>query len=131
MGVALVWAGRNAEAIKLFDEALRLSPNDPGSWTSENVKSSALAGEERFEEALAAIQRAVQNPASDFWPYLQKTYVLKLMGNMPESKAALAVAREMNPSLSVALVRQMLMGYHEQGMAEYTDALKQAGLPEE
>ena len=44
MGIVLVWAGRNSEAIKFFDEALRLSPNDPASWTSENVKAVALGG---------------------------------------------------------------------------------------
>jgi len=131
MGIVLVWAGRNSEAIKFFDEALRLSPNDPASWTSENVKAVALGGEERYEEALAAIERVTQQPASDFWPYLQKAFVLLLMGNLPESKAALAIAREMHPNLSVALVRKMLMGFNEQGLTEYTDTLQQAGLPEE
>jgi adenylate cyclase len=131
MGIVLVWAGRNSEAIKFFDEALRLSPNDPASWTSEHVKAVALAGEERYEEAVAAIERATQQPASDFWPYLQKAFVLLLMGNLPESKAALAIACEMNPNLSVALVRKMLMGFNEQGLTEYTDTLQQAGLPEE
>jgi len=89
------------------------------------------AGEERYEEALAAIERVTQQPASDFWPYLQKAFVLLLMRNLPESKAALAIARERHPNLSVALVRKMLMGFNEQGLTEYTDTLQQAGLPEE
>jgi len=53
------------------------------------------------------------------------------MRNLPESKAALAIARERHPNLSVALVRKMLMGFNEQGLTEYTDTLQQAGLPEE
>ncbi len=130
MGLALAWAGRNAEAIPHLDEALRLSPNDPSGWSSENMKASCLAGLERYDEALVAVQRAIQYPNSDFWPRLGKMFALFRMGKMAEAEAALAEARVMRPDLSVALVGRMLAGFYEEGKAEYLDDLRKVGLPE-
>ena len=47
----------NAESIEHFDEALQLSPKDPNGWVSESLKSTALAGESCYDEALAGLQR--------------------------------------------------------------------------
>ena len=47
----------NAESIEYFDEDLQLSPNDPNGWVSESPRSTPLAGESRYDEALAGLQR--------------------------------------------------------------------------
>jgi len=129
-GLALAWAGRNAEAISHLDEALRLSPSDPSGWSGENLKAVCLAGLERYDEALAAAQRAIQYPNADFWPRAQKAFVLARMGRTAEAEAALAEARDMRPDLSVALIGRMLSGYYEEGKIDYIDTLCKAGLPE-
>jgi adenylate cyclase len=130
MGFVLAWAGCNDEAVAHFDEALRLSPNDPAGWAGENVKAACLAGLERYDEALAAAQRAIQYPTSDFWPRAQKAFVLARMGRIAEAEAALAEARDMRPDLSVALIGRMLSGFHEEGKSEYLDEMRKIGLPE-
>jgi adenylate cyclase len=130
MGLALAWAGRNAEAISHLDEALRLNPNDPSGWSCENIKAACLVGLERYEEALAAAQRAIQYPNADFWPHAQKAFVLSRMGRIAEAKAALATARDMRSGLSVALFERMLSGYYEEGKIEYLNDLRKIGLSE-
>ena len=129
MGVALLWDGRNGEAIAHLDEALRLSPHDPVAWGSENVRTHALAGEARYDEALAGAQKAIQHPNSDFWPRLCRANILVQMGNISASEAALAEALEMRPDLNVALVSSMLMGFNEEGLKKYLNDLCKAGLP--
>ena len=131
MGMVLTWAGRNEEAVAHFDESLRLSPNDPAGWASENVKAACLAGLERYDEALAAAQRAIQYPTADFWPRAQKAFVLARMGKIVEAKAALVEARDMRPDLSVALLGRMLSGFYAEGKSEYLDEMRKIGLPEE
>ena len=130
MGMVLTWAGRNEEAVAHFDEALRLSPNDPAGWASEHIKAVCLAGLERYDEALAAAQRAIQYPMADFWPRAQKAFIFARMGKIAEAEAALAEARDMRPDLSVALIGRMLSGYYEEDKIEYLDALRKVGLPE-
>ena len=45
------------EAIKAYDEAIRLDPKDAGTW---GTKGAALAGQGKYEEAIKAFDEAIR-----------------------------------------------------------------------
>jgi tetratricopeptide (TPR) repeat protein len=57
LGTALLDEGRHEEALKAFDTAVRIKPDDPELWVN---LGNALANMKRLSDAVAAYQRALE-----------------------------------------------------------------------
>ena len=58
------------------------------------------------------------------------TYTLARIDKLANVEAAFLKVCEMRPDLYVTVVQTMLMGSNEEGLTDYIDTFRKAGLPE-
>ena len=105
---ALVFAGRYEEAIAEIDQAIRLSPRDPNTWSIITVKSWGLMALERYEEAVTWARRAASEPNAVLWHYAVMASSLGHLGRLDEARNALDKFRSENPHMDPEEVWQRL-----------------------
>jgi TolB-like protein/Flp pilus assembly protein TadD len=122
--------GDAALAIERIARAKRLSPHDPQGVSIHTALAFAhfIAG--RYREALACAQAAVRDR-----PTIQLTNCLAaasaaLAGERAEARKAMERLLQLNPSLRIADARFLQMMRRPEDIARWTDALRQAGLPD-
>jgi TolB-like protein/class 3 adenylate cyclase/tetratricopeptide (TPR) repeat protein len=130
-GWVKIWLGEPETAIERFARAMRLSPLDP--WLLGMRSGTAFAhfllG--RYDEAASWAAMALQdNP--DYQPGLRITAASNAMAGRPEqAHKAVARLRELNPTLRVSTLKDVLGPYRRaQDLSRYEEGLRQAGLPE-
>jgi tetratricopeptide (TPR) repeat protein len=107
LALDLVRDGRDEEAVRVYEKFLALYPDDTmGIWS---VKGDALFRLGRYEEALAAHERAISSdPEGRAWnisPYLEgKADALVKLGRFGEARAAYDRIRKTDPSWHYARV---------------------------
>jgi tetratricopeptide (TPR) repeat protein len=121
--------GRAAEAIASHDEAMRLSPRDPLSWTFLASKAIALVMLERYDEALECSRRAQKFPITAIWAYMGELSALGLLDRQEEARVALERARRLKPDLSVTFIKQALPVTDTQSREHFLGGLSRAGVP--
>jgi TolB-like protein len=125
----LAFAEEAERAIEWADRGLRLSPFDP--WRSTAFISSSLGHYHRgrYEEAAAAVRKAVQSAPGYSMAYVTLAAPLAKLGRLEEAKAAAARALELQPAFRC---RQHFAagGYAPALAASLTEALCTVGLPE-
>jgi tetratricopeptide (TPR) repeat protein len=115
-----------ALALDNVDQAIKLSPRDPqlGRWRW--IKGKTLVYMGRYREALEEEQAALDSGYQSWPAYAFLAIANALLGRQSEAEAALALARKLNPNLSIKWMRARL------DEPEITfDGLRKAGLPEE
>ena len=132
LAFTLVLAGEEEEGIKMSIEAERVSPRDSLLWSAFVVRALACNLLERYEEAIAYADKAVQTPSSSsYWPHALKACALAQTGRADEARAALGRAIDEKPDLTIDYIACTLPTKHEGGLQPYLDGLRKAGLPEE
>ena len=58
------------------------------------------------------------------------THASVRIGKLAEAEPVFLKAREVHPDLIVTVVQIMLMRFNEEGLTDYIDTLRKAGLPE-
>jgi adenylate cyclase len=124
----LMFAGRNEEAITLFEEALRLNPR-PNNNLYRHF-GSALANIGRYEEAIALQKKAIEQNPNDIFAYMVLASVSSMAGNEAEARAAANEVLRINPNFSVAEVRKVRPDKDRAVAKRWCDTLREAGLPE-
>jgi tetratricopeptide (TPR) repeat protein len=129
---ALNWLNRPDEAIVAAEQAIRLSPNDPGSVVHAAYIALSLAHllAGRHEEALSWAERAVRENAG--LPALRMQ--LCLCGHLRRREEAgdcLERLRETYPAPNISTVmRDFAKGMSPEFAAHIAEGLRKAGLPE-
>ena len=123
---AETYLGQFEQAKSDVQQAMRLSPRDPGMCHWHNYLADAELGLGHFDAAIDEANEAIDAGFRVFYSYLNLAAALALKGDMDRAKAPFAEARRLNPKLSV----KWLMG-RKPILEPAFDALRMAGLPEE
>ena len=96
-----VWFGEPELAIERISRALRLSPNDPHSFSMQSAMAAAhfLAG--RCAEALSWAEMAVREKPSFLLPLCVLAASAALAGRQADAERAMARVRQIDPNLSL------------------------------
>ena len=126
----MVYAARFADALEPIDTAIRLSPADPHLWTFYNIKSRALGGLGRLEEAAYWARQALRQPSATFWSDLALITALGHLGRMEEAREAIRGLQRKRPGYTCTQysIDDFMLARESH---EYTlEGLRRAGLPE-
>jgi adenylate cyclase len=125
-GFTYVLAGQPEEAIRSFERGIRLSPFDPSLFLTFTGMGLAFIGLGRFDEAVAAAEKAVrQNPLYAV-TYRCLAVALAHLGREAEAREAAAGLLELEPSFRIS---EWTAGRRGLGQI-YINGLRKAGLPE-
>ncbi len=133
LGETLVFTGKSADAIPLFERAIELSPRDPGLGTWQFEMGRAMILLRRDDEALAWLGKSVATNPRLAYGQLYYAAIMAIRGDLSAAREALAAAGRLNPNYTtLAKFRATDLSddpaYVEQ--RKYVeDALRAAGLP--
>ncbi|MCF8467880.1 MAG: tetratricopeptide repeat protein [Sneathiella sp.] len=119
--VISVWAGNYDEAIRLAEQALRLSPFEPLSVMAHAAIAGSRLMTGAYEEAAAAARRGIQIYPTHVPSHLIMIISLVRLGQKEEARAAAARFMEMTPTYRINL-RVPIFGH-------FGPELEEAGLP--
>jgi len=129
VGDALAYSGRLADAIPYFEEAIRLSPNDPWRWAFYSYGALACILVGRFEQAVEWAQKAILVPNCQYWARAHLAAALGYLGRTAEAAATLAELKKLRLAFSLAFVREQLFYLESSEQIErYIDGLRRAGM---
>jgi len=94
-GLDLYYQSKFDEAVKAYDNAIRLDPNSTQTWQAWNGKGDALYGLGKYDEAVQAYDKAIQLWPDNAIPWAYKGDALKALGRTNESEAAYTTARDL------------------------------------
>ena len=93
-GAALDDQGKHDEAIKAYDEAIRLDPNDANAWYNKGV---SLLKQGKFNESLQVLNKTIELEPDLAMAWCAKGFVLGKLGEYNESIQAFDKAIELKP----------------------------------
>jgi tetratricopeptide (TPR) repeat protein len=125
-----VWFGEPELAIERISRALRLSPNDPHSFSMQSAMAAAhfLAG--RCAEALSWAEMAVREKPSFLLPLCVLAASAALAGRQADAERAMARVRQIDPNLSLSNLGGFFPVRGAEYLAKMANGLRKAGLPE-
>ena len=125
-GWARIWLGQPDAAIEHLAHAMRLSPLDPLIADVQAATAHAHFFAGRYDEAASWAAMAVGARAALYVAAAANA----LAGNMEEAAKAVARLRQLDPTLRISNLRDVLGPYRSEDLAKYEAGLRQAGLPE-
>jgi tetratricopeptide (TPR) repeat protein len=130
-GWVKIFLGETETAIGRFARAMRLSPLDPfiTGMRTGTAYAHFLLG--HYDEAVLWAAMALQDKPN-FQPGLRICAASNAMAGRPEeAQRAMARLRELNPTLRVSNLKDVLSPYQRaEDLSRYEEGLRQAGLPE-
>jgi TolB-like protein/cytochrome c-type biogenesis protein CcmH/NrfG len=117
------------ESIDLVHRAMRLSPHDPMEWLFYDALSGAYWNAGQFEEGLAVSRRLIAFLPDYYYGYIWATLNLVNLGQMEEAKEMIRRGLQVQPALSLTLIRKGLGAISPDVDRRMADALVQAGIP--
>ena len=131
MGDALTYSGRLVDAIPCFEEAIRLSPNDPWRWAFYSYGALALILVGQHEQAVEWARKAILVPNCQYWARAHLAAALGHLGRTAEAAATMAELAELKPGFSLAYAREQFFYVKSSEQVEvYVEGLRRAGLHE-
>jgi adenylate cyclase len=121
------YAGRAEEAIQSFERAIRLSPLDPMLYSRFAGMGIALLKLNRFEEAVAAANRALRQDQTFSTTYRCLAAGLAHLGREDEAKHAVARLLEIEPNFRLS---EWVARAGKWQSSQFLEGLRKAGLPE-
>ena len=127
-GSSLHIAGRNEEAIRLFQKESRRNPFPPSGFYRNFGDALSSAG--RLEEAVSAYKKAIQVAPDNFMAHLWLAATYSDMGRDKEARAEAAEVLRIDPKFSLDYQKQTLASMHmpQREIDESINALRKAGL---
>ena len=137
LGLCKLYAGSIEEAIPLVEQAIRLSPRDPGIGHCYNLIGNVHLLQSRIEMAIVWLEKArsAMPGVPIFRSRLAAAYALR--GETERAAAELAEARRLNKDLFSSIARLKagrpwgVPKIHALFEATYFTGLRKAGMPEE
>jgi adenylate cyclase len=128
-GMIQVMSGLLEDGIRNAQEAMRLSPLDPDAYLSLYIIGLGHLFAQRFEEAVAWFERALNENAEFISTYRVLAAAYAHLGRMDEARTAIRKVLSLQPNST--LERAARAGYRKpEHMAIWLDGLRRAGLPE-
>jgi tetratricopeptide (TPR) repeat protein len=119
LGTALRQQGRSEEALKAFDKAVQLRPDDARSWTN---LGDVLIELQRPADALLSFQRALQLDPRHWGAANKSGFLLQESGRLAEALAHFDLCEELQPNHAPTLLRRALalrgLKRHEESLAD-------------
>jgi adenylate cyclase len=126
MALLLTFAGRHEEAVRYCEQAIRLNPIPP-SWYFRFL-GAAYFGAGRYEEAIAAFKKALQQAPDDIVTHGALTSAYSWAGRLEEARAQAAEVLRINPTYSVEHRAKTLPYKNQTDQQRFLDGLRKAGL---
>ena len=127
IGIALAHDGQSVDAMRHFEQAMRMSPRDPFNSFFAFGISIAQYLASRYSDAAKWAQEGLRlRPGSPGGNCILSASLAQA-GNIQEAQAAMSVVRQLKPNISSAWVRQW-SPVTEAQMEKYLEGLRKAGL---
>jgi tetratricopeptide (TPR) repeat protein len=121
--------GEPEEAMRYFEQSMRLNPRDPFPYLNYAGAAWACALADRNEEAVGWATKAVRDNPNYITGFRYLAFAYVQLGRIEEARATMRRVLELDPTLTAAIYRQRLPLVGP--MAErFFNALRTAGLPE-
>lgn len=131
LGDSLAYSGRLDESVSSFNEAVRLSPNDPYRWGFLMYGSLARLFMKENESAAEWALNAVRVPNAHYWANAALVAALGYLDRPDETRAAVAELLRRKPEFTCRFARDHLFYVKDQAQVDYYVAgLRKAGIPE-
>lgn len=129
LGDSLTYAGQPEIALPCFEEAVRLSPQDPHRWAFLSYGAMAHLFRRNFEDAARWAGAAVQVPNAHALARAVLTSALGHAGRPAEAAQALADLRSDWQSVDLEAIRRRLFYLRdERQIGTYLEGLRKAGM---
>jgi tetratricopeptide (TPR) repeat protein len=129
-GWVKVWLGEPEVAIERVARALRLSPQDPHSFSMQSAIASAHFFGGRYAEALSWAQMALREKPGFLLPACVVAASGALAGRLEEAQKAMARLRQLEPALRISNLKEFFPFRRPEDLAKWAEGLRRAGLPE-
>ena len=130
LGFVLYNAGRYADAVSCFDQAIRLSPNDPSRWNFYLLRGFSLYALGELETSIKDVKEAARLRPTAFWPLLALAASLAALGRMDDAQAAIEETLARKPDCTIALIASLSKDHPADNLDKFLSDLGKAGLPE-
>jgi tetratricopeptide (TPR) repeat protein len=132
LGLAYLFGGNPEESISQFETGIRLSPRSPVLWAYWMMLGLAYINLQKYKEAAASFDEAIQQPNAAFMPFAFAAATLGQLGRIDEARSMLVEAEKRNPKVSINTIRNTvdLFGPNS-GMDWIIGGLRKAGFPEQ
>ncbi len=127
MGWALAFDGRSADAIRYFEQALRMSPHDPLKAFFYSGTSVAHYYARRYEDAIDWGRKAIMERPGFTAAHRILCASLAQAGRGEETRKAMAKLRELQPNVSILWIGQHVP-YTVRAMPHFIDGMRKAGV---
>jgi TolB-like protein len=125
-----LWHGETDVAIEYFARAMRLSPLDPELYRMQAGMATAHLFVGRFDMASAWAEKAFRDLPSFLLATVILTSSHALAGRMVEAQRAMDHLRQLNPTLRISNITDVLPIHRPENLATLADGLRKAGLPD-
>jgi TolB-like protein len=131
LGDSLAYEGRYDEAMKCFEKAIAMSPNDPQLWAFLTYGALASIFNNDYETALKWCERAQSIPNCQYWTKAHKIVALAYLDRPEEAAKYCKTLLIKMPDFSCAFAREKLFYLKNQTQVDqYIQGLKLAGIPD-
>ena len=129
-GLVRIWRGDLDDAVSWIARGMRLSPLGPDIHSMEVGTAMAHLLLGRIGEALSWVERAATRRSDQALPISIFAAIYARAGRIPEAHLAIERLRELDPELRLSRLAGWLPFQRAEDLANFTDALREAGLPE-
>jgi len=137
IGLSTLYLGRPEQALDWFAKADRIGPRDPGRWTWLDGRGHALILLGRDEEAIRALNSALDANPKNLSPHAFLAAAYALLGRSDEARAELALYLQRRPDARVSTFRRLspvplalTSPQYRQQQQRIAEGLRKAGMPE-
>jgi len=124
------WLGEREIALERFAHAVRLSPLDPLTAIAKAGTAHCYFYLGRYDEAMAWSALAFEDGANNQAVLRIKAASNALAGRTEVAQEAVALLRQVNPTLRISNLKEVLGPYRQEDLSRYQEAMRLAGLPE-
>jgi len=130
VGVSQLFGGDPTEALVHFEDAIRVSPSDPGAFFFYSVAAVAHLFCGRPDEAYELAKKSAR-----MYPDWDTTYwamipALTQLGRVEEARSAVSKLLELSPAVTVSCLRELLPIRDPELLDMILDGMTIAGMPE-
>ena len=126
LGMSQHFAGKYPEAVRTYQEAVRLDPDTPAGLLYRLGNSHLMMGQ--YKEAEARYRQALARNPRNIWVQLGLVALYSMSGNEKEARATAENVRAANPSFSLKNLEELSPYKDPSEKQRLFDALRKAGL---